>query len=372
MNRSDHSIKGRTRLLAILACAVLIALNIAVMYGIFPSGKASGEMNVTSSDSVETGTPATQSTQPAVIDRTLSSIVAQPAYAVYLGDTLVPPLELVPSTAETTLTFESLSPEIASIDENGSIVGVAEGRAVVNVHGTPDVSASFEIVVKKKTPDPAKDYPPLYEDKLQIVNAWNTLGEDYEPEVVEAQGHAPVKASSLSMTQEALDEYVRMYKDCKAATGKEVLLITGYRSYATQNYIHNQSIEKYRKQGFSAEEAKAKASESVQPPGCSEHQLGVSIDIGDTTSVSGSFHKSKQGAWVTEHAHEYGWILRYPSDKTEITGISYEPWHFRYVGKGHAEYIYSHGLCLEEYVKLQEEAALNAIEYSKTHPATCD
>ncbi len=366
----NGKLKSRQPLL-ILMFVILLAANIALTAGLFPV-KQTGTHEAGSKDKQSVSSGSNQLSDDSAIDKTLISITAEPAYAVYVSDSIVPPLELVPSTAETKLTFESLSPEIAEINENGSVTGISEGRAVINVFGTPDVSATFEIVVKKKMPDPAKDYPPLYDEKVQVVNAWNPLSEDYEPEVVEAKGHAPAKASSLSMTQEALDNYVQMYNDCKEATGKKIYLITAYRSYSTQNYIFNQSVNKYKDQGYDTASAKKLASNSIQPPGSSEHQLGTSIDIGDTLEVSGSFAKTKQGIWLSEHAHEYGWILRYPSDKTEITGISYEAWHFRYVGREHAEYIHSHNLCLEEYVKLQEEAAINAIEYCRDHPATCD
>ncbi len=303
---------------------------------------------------------------------TLSMIRTDDAYAVYIGDTLSPEIKLIPPTADAQLSYSVSSADIAVIDENGTITGISEGRSTVNITDSSGISASYEIVVKKKMPDPAKDYPSLFDEKIVIVNVNNPLSKSYEPNVVKTSNVVPSKAAELSLDAEALKHYALMHSECKKATGENVKLITGYRSYSTQSYIFNQQVAKFTDKGYSKTEAKTLAGQTVQPPGKSEHQLGVSIDIGISLSVSDTFHKTKAGAWITEHAHEYGWILRYPADKVELTGINYEPWHFRYVGTEHATYIYNHGLCLEEYVLLQEEAAQNAIEYSADHPAACD
>ncbi len=95
-------------------------------------------------------------------------------------------------------------------------------------------------------------------------------------------------------------------------------------------------------------------------PGASEHQAGLSVDIVTLRHqvLNDAFADTKAGKWLAEHAHEYGFILRYPKDKEEITGINYEPWHFRYVGKEAAEQIYELGCCLEEYVMLQNQLAI--------------
>lgn len=354
---------GKNKTLIILClffCIALIGINAAV------------ELNMRSKNQQAGSVSDSNKEQQKSDSRILTAINSESAYAVYIGDTIMPALELVPHTAVTQLSYESSAPEVAQIDSNGVITGVSEGKTTIKVNGTSNVSISYEIVVKKKMPDPAKDYPELFDEKLQVINAWNPLSSDYEPEVVKAKDKVRVKAADISLTAEALDSYVLMYEACKEATGEKILLITAYRSYSTQKYIHNNSIKSYMDKGYSKEKATELASKTVQPPGNSEHQLGLAIDIGTTQHVSDTFHQTKVGAWVTEHAHEYGWILRYPADKTKATGISYEPWHFRYVGVEHAKYIQSHNLCLEEYDKLQDEAAQNALEYSASHPATCD
>ncbi len=303
---------------------------------------------------------------------TLIKIKTEPAYAVYIGDTVSPEVKLAPPSAKAQLSYSISDSDIASVDENGVITGVSEGRTTVLVSDSSSVSASYEIVVKKKMPDPAKDYPPLFDDEIMLVNGWNPIPDGYKPKVVSTMGVVPSKLSTLTLVKEALDSYAKMQKDCRNATGQKVILISGYRSVSLQKEILNVTVRKHMDNGYGKNKAKELAAQTVQAPGYSEHHIGLAVDIGTTTKLSDKLHETKAGAWMLQNAHKYGWILRYPSDKVELTGINYEPWHFRYVGTGHAEYIYSHNLCLEEYILLQKEAAENALEYSATHPATCD
>ncbi len=371
MNTSKTRKTGK-KILLIIAVLLFIAFNFSFYHfnlsEIISDGFRKLKGNSHISDTDNSPSDALSPSDPYL----LLSIECDSAYAVYAGDTITPVLTFVPSSAQTSLSYSISGTDIASIDQNGTVTGNKPGTATVTVTATPEVTVSFNIVVRKKMPDPALDYPENYDDKPVVVNKKNPLSEDYKPEVVKTREVVPSKAADLSLDAEALAQYAKMYEDCKKATKQEVILITGYRSYAVQRYIHEKSVKRYINNGYSEKRAIALASRSVQPPGNSEHQLGLSIDIGTTSSISSTFHKTKAGAWITAHAHEYGWILRYPSDKKSITGISYEPWHFRYVGVEHATYIYKHKICLEEYVKLQDEAAQNAIEYSAAHPAACD
>lgn len=107
-------------------------------------------------------------------------------------------------------------------------------------------------------------------------------------------------------------------------------------------------MEEYKNLGYSEADAKLEAGKWVAVPGTSEHCLGYAADL---CSLEESFENSEQFAWLQEHCAEYGFILRYPKDKVDITKISYEPWHYRYVGSNHAQIIMSQGLCLEEYLE---------------------
>ena len=131
----------------------------------------------------------------------------------------------------------------------------------------------------------------------------------------------------------------RMILDCRA-TGIECWLNCGYRTQEQQQTILDERIEEYQGDGMSYEQARAKALETVALPGFSEHETGLAMDI--VCSVAPD--------WLHEHCWEYGFILRYPENKSDITGISYEHWHYRYVGTKVSMAMKDSGLCLEEYV----------------------
>lgn len=131
----------------------------------------------------------------------------------------------------------------------------------------------------------------------------------------------------------------------------------GFRTWETQQRLLDEKIDFYKNEGYSLEEAEEKAKQWVALPGTSEHQLGLAVDINADTSKS---TRDEVYVWLGENAYKFGFINRYPEDKTEITGTIYEPWHYRYVGKEAAQEIYSQGICLEEYIEeLQDEEGEN-------------
>ena len=136
---------------------------------------------------------------------------------------------------------------------------------------------------------------------------------------------------------------------CKAA-GLPVYLSSGYRSYSEQQYLFNRKVG----QGYSEEVAKT----IVAYPGTSEHQTGLCCDITDyyRETKDSSLAQTATYQWLCEHCTEYGFVVRYPEDKSgsadSITGIIYEPWHFRYVGVEAAKYMTDNNLCLEEFTEL--------------------
>ena len=110
----------------------------------------------------------------------------------------------------------------------------------------------------------------------------------------------------------------------------------------------DEKINEYEKQGYSAKEAKKRAEKYVAIPDTSEHQLGLSVDINADTDKCSS---EKVYQWLGENAYKYGFVKHYPEDKTDITGISNEPWHYRYVGTTVAKIMKEENLCLEEYLE---------------------
>ena len=144
----------------------------------------------------------------------------------------------------------------------------------------------------------------------------------------------------------AVDSLKAFIKGARDA-GLSVYLTSSYRSYATQEYLFNNKVAQY---GGDREAA----ARIVAIPGSSEHQTGLAADIVDKyyEYMNESLADTALSKWMKEHCAEYGFILRFPEDKQDITGIMFEPWHFRYVGEEAAKYIMEKGICLEEFVAL--------------------
>lgn len=142
-----------------------------------------------------------------------------------------------------------------------------------------------------------------------------------------------------------------------AAANDDVTLIvcSGYRSVSQQNRLYSRHMAEYQADGLSETEAKNKTEQLVQYPGASEHHTGLAVDFSDQhhSELTEEFSSTSAYDWLCDHAAEFGFVERYPADKTSITGISWEPWHYRYVGSEHAKYMQSSSLCLEEYLELQ-------------------
>ena len=144
---------------------------------------------------------------------------------------------------------------------------------------------------------------------------------------------------------------MEMVDACRAA-GLQPVIGSAYRSIDDQIYLHNRKINFYLDKGLAYEDAYAEASTVVAIPGCSEHNLGLAVDLCALSYqiLDEGQLKTAEQQWFMAHCHEYGFILRYLSEKSDLTGIIYEPWHYRYVGKEAAMEITERGICLEEYI----------------------
>ncbi|MBS7021349.1 MAG: M15 family metallopeptidase [Firmicutes bacterium] len=162
---------------------------------------------------------------------------------------------------------------------------------------------------------------PTYIKGILIVNKTYSLPADF------ASGNDP----------EALEALHQLQKDAEKA-GHSIPLISGYRSHERQIELYNRYV---------ARDGKDAADTYSARPGHSEHETGLTFDIG---SVDDNYGETNAGIWLASHCHEYGFILRYPKGKEKITKYQYEPWHVRYVGKQAATEIYSKNLTLEEYL----------------------
>ena len=139
--------------------------------------------------------------------------------------------------------------------------------------------------------------------------------------------------------------YLQEMFDAARKDGIYPVVWEGYRTYEEQQKILDDKIKAYINEGYSQSRAERTAKEWVALPGTSEHQLGIAVDINADKSKSSN---DEVYTWLAANAHNYGFILRYPQGKQEITGTSYEPWHYRYVGVDAAREIYERGICLEE------------------------
>ena len=190
--------------------------------------------------------------------------------------------------------------------------------------------------------------PVSEEWNLIVVNRWNELPEDYSVELTELSNGQKVDSRIYPYLQEMFD--------AARAEGIYPIVREGYRTAEEQQEILDDKIQTYINQGYSQSRAEKTAKEWVALPGTSEHQLGIAVDINADKSKCSN---EEVYAWLAENAYKYGFILRYPMGKQEITGTSYEPWHYRYVGEEAAKEIYERGICLEEYFKqMIEEAGL--------------
>lgn len=160
-----------------------------------------------------------------------------------------------------------------------------------------------------------------------------------------------VAGSGERMDSRAAAAYEKMYAAAKD-DGYYLTPCSGYRSYSTQKRLYNEFYYDYINQGYSSEEAHNLTSKRRNPAGSSEHNIGICMDIICAAS-SANFQNTDEYVWLCENAADYGFILRYPEDKVDVTGVKFEPWHWRYVGVDNAHAIKNSGLCLEEYLGIQ-------------------
>ena len=182
-----------------------------------------------------------------------------------------------------------------------------------------------------------------------LVNPWHRIPADYT-----------VELTAISETHQiatvAYQDYLDMIRDCTNA-GHQPAVCSAYRTQEYQQGLFDRKIQRLLEEpgnSYTQEEAQAVAARSVAVPGTSEHQLGLAVDIVDNRNwhLDESQAQMPTQKWLMENSWRYGWILRYPVDKSDITGIIYEPWHYRYVGKEVAAEIYRLGICLEEYLQM--------------------
>ncbi|MEG2054363.1 MAG: M15 family metallopeptidase [Oscillospiraceae bacterium] len=195
----------------------------------------------------------------------------------------------------------------------------------------------------------AKAAAPLLGYEQVLVNAQNPLPKDFTVKVSPIATRAEKTFDSRAVVY--LDEMLAAAQKA----GFDTFVVSGYRTYDYQKGLFDRKVKYYIAQGLSAEMAQDKAATWVARPGTSEHNLGLAVDIvsGDwylnNSDLTEEFDKTPLFGWLAENAADFGFILRYEKGKEALTGVCYEPWHYRYVGKEMAQEIKTKGICLEEY-----------------------
>lgn len=175
--------------------------------------------------------------------------------------------------------------------------------------------------------------------RLLLVNRWNPIPDDFNVSLVKLKNGESVDKRIYADLQD-------MFNQARKG-GLSPIVSSGYRTAEIQQSMFDEKVDEFQSQGYTKIKSEKMTEKWVAVPGTSEHQIGLAIDVADENSKNGTAVQQ----WLKVNSYKYGFILRYPQDKTDITGTNYEPWHFRYVGKETAAAIYQSGLCLEEYLK---------------------
>ena len=179
---------------------------------------------------------------------------------------------------------------------------------------------------------------------LLLVNDWNPLPAGYDSDV-----SFSTVSGGKQVDSRIIDAVNRMLND---AAAYDLAVVSAYRPKEEQDILYWRKVKQYTDKGYSDLEAQKVGGTIVKRPGFSEHNCGLAMDVGGSGdyTLEQTFANTPAYAWLIEHCADYGFILRFPEGKEDITGVIYEPWHYRYVGEEAARYIMDNDLCLEEYL----------------------
>ena len=188
----------------------------------------------------------------------------------------------------------------------------------------------------------------LADPMMVLVNHTNKMPDNYTFDTKECGSKTAV---NKTLQTPACDAFLEMQK-AAAADGVTVWMQSGYRSVKYQTGLYERKTKYYTDRGYDTATAKEMAAAVVNPPGYSEHNCGLAADLNspEHTGLDEGFENTTAFRWLCEHAVEYGFILRYPKGAEDKTEITYEPWHWRYVGRENAAKISASGLCFEDYI----------------------
>lgn len=183
---------------------------------------------------------------------------------------------------------------------------------------------------------------------LLLVNGDNPLPKDFDYEGNLTTIDAKYLCGNLNQMDKDAYIFAKAMLDAALKDNVELYIRSPYRSYSTQNVLFENQVKRCLNGSVSREQAEITASTVVARPGTSEHHTGLAVDI---NSIETNFEDTEAFSWLKEHGEEYGFIMRYAVDKQDLTGVIYEPWHWRFVGIKHAKEMNRLGMCLEEYIE---------------------
>ncbi|MDD5946233.1 MAG: D-alanyl-D-alanine carboxypeptidase family protein [Oscillospiraceae bacterium] len=307
------------------------------------TGDAQSDLTSTSETTTTTTTTTTETTTTTTVSLAPGSVtgIELTFYAVSLkvGEKKMPIVTMSPANAtDKTEKWESSDENVATVNWLGDITAVGAGVCTVRVTSVnnPAVYAEVTVTVLGETttapPTPSADVEIIdgvaYVQGILIANKTYGLPKSFDP------GVNPEAKAAFDRMQVAA-----------SAEMMSLSIVSGYRSYATQEATYKRFVNR---------DGVEKADTYSARPGHSEHQTGLAFDI---NYAGDSFSSTPEAAWLAENCWKYGFIIRYPKDKSHITGYKYEPWHIRYLGEETAKKVYESGLTLEEYLGITSKYA---------------
>lgn len=229
--------------------------------------------------------------------------------------------------------------KIVKKDEKIEIASNNDVTQTNTINETPVIREQEQNQNQVQTPPEVKKE--ITDWNLRLANSENVLPEDFKVELANID-------STRQFDARAIQYLNKMMNDMKKDKIANVWVQSAYRSVARQKELYNNSVNKYLKQGKTREEAERLTDQFIAKPGSSDHNLGLAVDF---NSVDNKFEDLAAFKWLEKNAENYGFVLRFPKDKTEITKIEYESWHWRYVGEEHAKKMNELHMCLEEYIE---------------------
>ena len=355
MNASKRKIKKQKKILSIL---LLIAVILALILGILliirrfsePKQELTAEQPETTEPTEtipETEPPETipETTEETLPAGTVTGISLSFYYAsMQVEDAaIMPVVQMQPEDAlDLSERWETSDETVAVVDEEGKITAVGEGNCSIRVTSVsnPEVFAEVHVTVYpegEEIPIPTEAYDEETRKDIQVIN-----GVTYVQGVMLVNKTYPLPSSYYTggLTSEANEAFSALRAAASEEAGLYLFSHSDFRSYHTQTYVYNDYCNQYGKEAADTFSAR---------PGYSEHQTGLCIDV---NFPGDSFNDTPEAVWLEENCWRFGFIIRFPREKEEITGYKYESWHIRYVGKDLAKKIYDSGLCLEEYLNV--------------------